>query len=163
MHLGKALELVATAQGKMPWEFFISTDRGVCTIPGLECSVKILTDGPGYCSKNPTGLPRNFAFKGLTSGLYHRNHGSSRSPSGMGAGYVVFTKGKDQDALLPDHRDPCHPPFPGVYFPPLRFPLPPCPPITLASMKYLPNVAFCEYPFGHCPFVGNINCVPRAG
>lgn len=73
-----------------------------------------------------------------------------------------FTMDKDQATLLLDHRDPCTP-APWRVLPSPPVPLPPMLAITLASMKYLPNLAFCKYPFGYRPLVGNINCVPHAG
>lgn len=73
---------------------------------------------------------------------------------------MAFITGEDQEAHLPITATLATPL--GVYFPPLLFPIA-MPAITLASMKYLPNVAFCKYPFGYCPLVGNINCAPHAG
>lgn len=107
-------------------------------------------------------------FKVLTSGFHPRNHECSQGPLRIeGDGCVsclrravAFTIGKDMEAHLPIAGTLATPL--GIYFPPFLSLLT-VPVITLASMKYLPNVAFCKYPFSYCPLVGNINCVPHAG
>lgn len=75
---------------------------------------------------------------------------------------MAFNVGKDKEAHLLIAWTLANPPPLGVYLPPV---LSPCArrAITLVSMKYLPNAAFCKYPFSYCPLVGNINCVPHAG
>ena len=155
--------------GHVSWVFCHS--ECICTVLGTCVQRVSISFGVGCLLPRQECRPSphlNQCLQRRTDILPH--HVSSQSPLRMGVGWVICLWPEEGCGLhsgpgrsFPGSQGPLSPPPLGVHFPPLLFPHPSTmPAITLASMKYLPNVAFCKYPFGYCPLVGNINCVPHA-